>query len=380
MRPSMRVPLREAKFICSNCRPVSGPRVSPLGQFRRYASDSPGVLERTRRKLWGTDSPPGQADPYTGSQIMQEAESSSGESKPADEDFNLAQPEELGAEELDWNELPQIGYLPKDEWRIKGANKGDKVTPWYHNKNPISHSQAVHQAAVEIALFQIVGKEYSATEESLDLPRELLHQCKFEGEAAQWGERLRFPSAEAMTTLLRQASGAEVGSDSLKSIFTALEQAGDSHPAVYKQSADNQAETTLDSLSLAEGKTKFTFFARVSKLMSQRLSDSIISQTTVGAVKSAHETLVKKTTRSNPVILREVMNKMGVNELPNVKISDVRRTRHDNDEDLGRKKAIVSALYTNGLIEKALKPRKPKYKWIRENEKAKRLNQSIVEH
>ena len=140
MRPSMRVPLREAKFICSNCRPVSGPRVSPLGQFRRYASDSPGVLERTRRKLWGTDSPPGQADPYTGSQIMQEAESSSGESKPADEDFNLAQPEELGAEDLDWNELPQIGYLPKDEWRIKGANKGDKVTPyvscWVPNSEP----------------------------------------------------------------------------------------------------------------------------------------------------------------------------------------------------------------------------------------------------
>ncbi|CAG7969803.1 unnamed protein product [Penicillium salamii] len=377
MRPSMRVPLREARFVCSSCRPVSAPRVSPLGQFRRYASDSPGFLERTRRKLWGTDSPPGQADPYTGSQILPETGLSAGEEKPADEDFNLTQrDDQLDVDNLNWNELPRIGYLPKNEWKIKGSKKGDRVTPWYHNKNPLIQSQAVHQAAVEIALAQIVGKRYST--EGLDLPRQHLQQCKFEGQAEEWGDRLRFPNAKVMFNLLSKASGSSGRSRSLKSLFSALEESGDNHPAVYKQTPDNEAQSTIDSLSLADGKTKFAFFSRVSKLMSQRLSDSILGHSTVGEVKSAHEELLKKTARSNPVILHEVMNNNGAADLPNVKITDVRRTRHDNDEDLGRKKAIVTALYTNGLIKKALVPQKPKPKWIRESAQAKKLKKSMV--
>lgn len=131
MRPSMRVPLREAKFICSGCRPVSTPRISPLGQFRQYASDSPGFLERTRRKLWGTDSPPGQADPYSGSQIMPQSDMSPPE-KSTDQDFSLTQGENEDAEieNLNWEELPTIGYLPQNEWKIKGPQAADQVTAY----------------------------------------------------------------------------------------------------------------------------------------------------------------------------------------------------------------------------------------------------------
>lgn len=99
----------------------------------------------------------------------------------------------------------------------------------------------------------------------------------------------------------------------------------------------------------------------MSKLTAQRVSDSIItSSTTIGAVFSAQKAFLKKTNRLNPVILHDKMDKNGIAQLSNVKIFDVRQTRHDNDEDLGRKKAIVTALYTNGLIERPLKKKIPK--------------------
>lgn len=102
------------------------------------------------------------------------------------------------------------------------------------------------------------------------------------------------------------------------------------------------------------------FFARLSKLMSQHISDYIItSSTTTGDVFRAQEALRKKTTRLTPVLLHKLMDKNGAAELSNVKILDVRQTRHDNDEDLGRKKVVVSTLYKNGLITKSLGQKQP---------------------
>jgi hypothetical protein len=59
-----------------------------------------------------------------------------------------------------------------------------------------------------------------------------------------------------------------------------------------------------------------------------------------------------------PVRLHEQMAKMGAERLGNVKIYDTRRTRQDNDEDVGRKKIIVTSLYENGLINHPLGKRK----------------------
>jgi hypothetical protein len=63
-----------------------------------------------------------------------------------------------------------------------------------------------------------------------------------------------------------------------------------------------------------------------------------------------------------PVRLHEQMAKMGTEKLSNVKIYDTRRTRQDNDEDVGRKKVIVTSLYENGLISHPLGKRK---EWIK---------------
>ncbi|CAI7617626.1 unnamed protein product [Penicillium palitans] len=364
MRPSMRLPMREANFVCSSCRIQATPRISPLGQTRRYASDSsPGILERARRKIWGTDKPPGPADPYTGSQIMPGTGMSPGEPAP-EEAFSLeegqARSEEI-EENLTWEGMPRIGYLKEKEWRLRGPKgHADKVKPWYNNPRPLPYMKAAHQAAVEIGLMQMLGGKVTVVSKPSSRAIEAqLKSVKIEGESGNWGDRLRFPDIKTMESLLRDAAGTVdgTGEAALEEKLKAASQQGD---RLYGAESKGQKQNSLSSLSLADGNVKFVFFARLSKLMSQHISDYIItSSTTTGDVFRAQEALRNKTARLTPVLLHKLMDKNGAAELSNVKILDVRQTRHDNDEDLGRKKVVVSTLYKNGLITKSLGQKQP---------------------
>jgi hypothetical protein len=181
-----------------------------------------------------------------------------------------------------------------------------------------------------------------------------------------------------MESLLRNAAGAVDGKAGETALQEKLKAASEQGDRLYGAETKGQMQNSLGSLSLADGNVKFVvriplrpfhaditnnlmqFFARLSKLMSQHISDYIItSSTTTGDVFRAQEALRKKTTRLTPVLLHKLMDKNGAAELSNVKILDVRQTRHDNDEDLGRKKVIVSTLYKNGLITRSLGQKQP---------------------
>lgn len=130
MRPSMRLPLREALYVCSICKSEATPRrVSPLvRQIRRYASDSPSVLERTRRSLWKGDKPPGQADPYSGgSQIASKDGGYAGELAAGveGEEFKLGD-QYVQAET--WDGLRRIGFTEEEAWKERGSNGADKYS------------------------------------------------------------------------------------------------------------------------------------------------------------------------------------------------------------------------------------------------------------
>jgi hypothetical protein len=133
MRPALRLPFREALYVCSNCRQEVAPRaVSPITrQFRRYASsDSPSFLERTRRKLWNTEKPPGPADPYTGeSQLARGVEPEHGLAKPETVKSEVL-PTEDYEQAKNWDGLEAIGYLQKDKWTQEGTRKADKYAPY----------------------------------------------------------------------------------------------------------------------------------------------------------------------------------------------------------------------------------------------------------
>lgn len=154
MRPALRLPLREALYVCSNCRQEVSPRgISPLArQFRRYASsDSPSFLERTRSKLWNTEKPPGAADPYTGESQLARGVEPEQELAKGETDESEVKPTEDYEQAETWDGLEAIGYLQKDKWIQEGTRKTDKYAPYVFSpsaESQFEETQALLQPAI----------------------------------------------------------------------------------------------------------------------------------------------------------------------------------------------------------------------------------------
>lgn len=144
MRPPTRLPLREALYVCSNCRAEVTPRgITPLTrQFRRHASsDSPSFLDRARRALWKGDKPPGPEDPYSGaSQIARnmgwrtkapddanERRLGSGADGEGGEDLELSKGDPY-RQAWKWDGLEYIGFTEDGEWKRKGTTRADRYS------------------------------------------------------------------------------------------------------------------------------------------------------------------------------------------------------------------------------------------------------------
>lgn len=116
----------------------------------------------------------------------------------------------------------------------------------------------MHHAAVQVALAEIAGKKFHTLSGiNLTALSRGIQQCRFEGEGENWGDRLRFPSANVMDILIREVAGPNVAKPRVNSILSALSEAGDNHPAVYKSDSNTKVQNTIDSLSLADGRFKF---------------------------------------------------------------------------------------------------------------------------
>ncbi|KAJ5683093.1 hypothetical protein N7462_006258 [Penicillium macrosclerotiorum] len=347
MRPVLRLPLREALYVCSSCRQEVTPRaVSPLArQFRRYASSSdPTLLERTRRKLWNTEKPPGAEDPYSGeSQVLREAE--------ADESQGLA-PGEAEGESLakgdsytqaeTWDGLKVIGFSRKEAWINSGTSEADEYSRFGADVTPRPILVAAHQATVEICLMHMLGKPLAGICEVDDHNaqiQEMLDKCIIKGsDTQQWNNALRFPdqtTQEALVFVFNQIGGE--GSKNLESPETLL--------------AENTSkDASHNALSLANPEVKFAYVKRLSQLLGRRIPDTTISSSsTVGDIITALSSRLKE----KPVdVSKRLRRQKAAGWLPpNVQFSRRRATKADKDEDFGRKKEIYAELHRRGLAQ-----------------------------
>ena len=154
MRPPARLlnaetlSLRGSLYVCSTCRQTASPRTGLLAvqQHTRQASSTTDPLtEKVRRKLWGTDNPPGLKDPYGGKGILEqkfgrgggnvveEAEPAEGEEHQAKSQLDVTEDEApvAGQEEytpaLSWEGIERVGHLGR--WKDLPPSEGDVYTP-----------------------------------------------------------------------------------------------------------------------------------------------------------------------------------------------------------------------------------------------------------
>lgn len=133
MRPSLRLLNLEVSslqgsrtlYVCSVCRQEARPRPLVARQFLRNASNATPITERVRRKIWGTDNPPGLKDPYGGEGVLERKFRKDQPARQEEEPENLAQASEqtqveneadlASAEAYEpattWEGLPRVGHL-----------------------------------------------------------------------------------------------------------------------------------------------------------------------------------------------------------------------------------------------------------------------------
>lgn len=143
MRPSLRLLKLEASslqgprslYVCTVCQHEARPRPLIARQFLRNASsNTTPVTERVRRKIWGTDNPPGLKDPYGGEGVF-EKKFRKNQPQPEEEGqaAEVASHEHANAEEVatddtyepatTWEGLTRVGHL--GEWSNYGPSEAD---------------------------------------------------------------------------------------------------------------------------------------------------------------------------------------------------------------------------------------------------------------
>ncbi|KAF7718356.1 Uncharacterized protein PECH_001049 [Penicillium ucsense] len=347
MRSALRLPLREALYVCSGCRQEAIPRaISPLTRdFRRYASsDSPSLLERTRSKLWKTEKPPGPADPYSGqSQLLRgaEPENEEGLASGETEEAELSAADDYKQAKT-WDGLESIGFLQKDQWLQEGTSKADKYVRYGAEVRTRSVPYALHQTTVELCLMSILGKPLTSV---CDIPRHnpqilsMLDSCYVDASSPkQWNAALRFPNQQTMEALMFVFN--QIGGES-----TAKVEPSDKLITEKSSKADSHRE-----LSLLDPNVKFAFVKRLSQLLGRRIPDkAITSSWTVGEILSGMAIQLKE----KPVQVKKVLKKKAAaGQLPpNLNFSPKRLSKHHVDEEFGRKKAIMSEFYRRGYVQ-----------------------------
>lgn len=200
MRSSLRLLNLEAtplqgsrtRYVCSVCRQEARPRPFVARQFLRNASDSSTpITERVRRKLWGTDNPPGLKDPYGGEGVFEKKfkrgqaarqEDQAVEATPAETQGATA---ETAAEEAvpegsssyepatTWAGLQRIGHL--GNWSDYPPSEADAYNSYVHSLIPLflSSSDGLNSCGITARLEKRNANIYGAAFSPTAAPRSL---------------------------------------------------------------------------------------------------------------------------------------------------------------------------------------------------------------
>lgn len=122
-------------YICPSCRRSDIPRGFARDQRRHASNKNLPFTERLRRKIWGTDNPPGLKDPYGGPSFLERR-------RAEREGRKLPEPEEAG-EHYDsvvpsnTPEAHSAEYVPATTWdgleHIGGTGHWSETEPTSHD-------------------------------------------------------------------------------------------------------------------------------------------------------------------------------------------------------------------------------------------------------
>ncbi|PLB54264.1 hypothetical protein P170DRAFT_431892 [Aspergillus steynii IBT 23096] len=371
------------RYVCSVCRHEALPRPLIARQFLRNASsDNAPLTERVRRKLWGTENPPGLKDPYGGEGVLErkfKKTQAEGQDETVAETTQVSEAEYEAAEDAavgdayepaaTWEGIPHIGHLGR--WTDLPPSEADSYDSFMLKKKLTKKHHlhlAAHQAAVEICLLHSLNKPLTSACKVLDHDKsvyDLIRKCEIEPkEAGELKEALVYPDQEtqnALEYIFEQIGGqteaAAVGQESLEADETTTA------PEVDEGVSQGSGLRTPDSpffdfghlrqkgflgLPLNDPMTKFAFLKRFSQLSGHYFPDPAVHS--ISSIKQALQHIQTALNPKPKKLAEHLASSNRLQNLPNVKVFAKRQKRSDRDEELGRKKVIAQELRERGLI------------------------------
>jgi hypothetical protein len=123
-----------SRYVCSTCRRQFLPRPYRIvvHESRRFNSSDNELpfTERVRRKLWGTDKPPGLADPYGGRSEetnLARSEEEADEPLPPTRRYEVPATKPAYQPSRSGEKLEEVGHL--GEWSVFPATPADEFYP-----------------------------------------------------------------------------------------------------------------------------------------------------------------------------------------------------------------------------------------------------------
>ncbi|MCJ1239169.1 hypothetical protein MMC14_007162 [Varicellaria rhodocarpa] len=361
-------------YICTRCRnyAIKQAQRATIATSASRAAEPNRQLpfsEKLRRKIWGTDTPPGQADPYT--------------KQPKDVKGALASDERVTLENHTLAADSQLDYVPASTW--DGLEQIGGATGWWEDAWDKQHQftgfmtteKLQSRSDLEDAIRQALIEVYTLAKACLPLTRAvhaLDDQIIPDFSGVRFGVRgqrvdVFYPSEQIRQDILDSTSAPR------NRVKEVLEAQSESKTSEAAETTDLQSvqETSIDELLLEEeakvedlshedesftgrdeswmavplGKPaiKFAILKRVMQLTGKRIPDPAIPD-----IKHGKALLTHLITKPKPMKLAEsLLNKTDLLSIPNVQILDRRFTPIDKEKEVGRWKVIEQELKTRGL-------------------------------
>ncbi|KAM5439241.1 hypothetical protein MferCBS31731_004662 [Microsporum ferrugineum] len=369
--------LTGSRYVCTNCRWQSLPRTRNLISIpsRRYnSSDNLPFSEKVRRKLWGTDNPPGLKDPYRGESMLErrarelrESREEVKESEPQETSDEYAQVVEEGNSEpmgdytpaATWDGLEHVGSL--GEWWEKPATEVDRFDAFMRREKITNDDDilaVLHQAMVELSILKELNKPLESACDILEHSPEtlaLINQVEITASNEESGAALKFPSEDMKAKIFEFfrefdsiATEEPAVSEELPS-STEPEMSSDSElmPETSSFEVSPPANTEFLNIPFGSPDLKFAYLKRVSQLTGHLIPDQELAS--MSKLSSVQTYLIRAST-PKPTKLAEQLIAEGVFDgIPNVKIYQRRQTPIDREMETGQWKVIEEELIKRGL-------------------------------
>ncbi|KFZ05174.1 hypothetical protein V501_08620 [Pseudogymnoascus sp. VKM F-4519 (FW-2642)] len=344
------------QFTCAACRQHAAP-------FSTRASLKAVDMEKWRKKIWGTDKPPGAADPYGGpgaAEIYEaERKAKKGETAVEETSTTPAADWDMSAYEPadNWAGLEEVGgrgvwWSGREEPNYAGYIPQQKVT------DPYELTAALHRAVIEVFALRDAEQPLSKLANS-DVGPDLTAEVQIV--MADGGAKLSLPQniglqeiADSLAPRVQEPVDETVVEDetAVKADPTESEEdvaadrsAVDPLHQAQVQSAVESWDPTWLSVSLNDPEVKFAVVKRVLQLTGIRMSDSNIN-----ASKNASDILGFMATPPKPKkVIEALAQRHTLFDLPNVKVHARRVTPVDKEKSVGRWKVIEKELEARGL-------------------------------